>query len=98
MPLLITLASHGSAPSHPPPLLSAGALHTHRSVMAQVRTLCGAWRWQPSDRILHSLPLHHIHGVVNALYCALYAGATVEFMPKFSPEDTWQRLMVGWDE
>ncbi|GAB4823586.1 hypothetical protein N2152v2_010632 [Parachlorella kessleri] len=70
-----------------------GALHTHRSVMAQVRTLCEAWQWQPSDRILHSLPLHHIHGVVNALYCALYAGATVEFLPKFSPEDTWQRLM-----
>ncbi len=62
--------------------------------MAQVRALCAAWRWAPSDRILHALPLHHVHGVVNALYCALHAGAAVEFMPRFSPGEAWQALMV----
>ena len=39
-----------------------------------VRTLCTAWEWQPQDRILHALPLHHVHGVVNALYCPLSVG------------------------
>lgn len=76
------------------PPRSAGALHTHCSVMAQVHALCEAWHWAPTDRILHSLPLHHVHGVVNALYCALHAGAAVEFMPRFSPSEAWQRLMV----
>ena len=33
--------------------------------------------WTENDRILHTLPLHHIHGVVNALACALWSGAAV---------------------
>lgn len=39
-----------------------------------VDTLCSAWEWQADDRILHTLPLHHVHGIVNALLCALRAG------------------------
>ena len=49
--------------------------------------LVDAWAWQQDDRILHALPLHHVHGVINALHCAHAAGAAVEFLPKFSPAD-----------
>ena len=28
------------------------------------------------------LPLHHVHGIINVLSCALWAGATVHVMPK----------------
>ena len=38
-------------------------------------------RWAPTDRILHILPLHHLHGLVNKLLCALWAGASVAFSP-----------------
>lgn len=69
-----------------------GALHTHSSLGAQVRTLNAAWEWSAEDRILHTLPLHHVHGIVNALYCPLAAGAAVEFLPKFSPAEVWARL------
>eukprot|EP00983_Pelagomonas_calceolata_P015160 482654-Pelagomonas_calceolata.AAC.2 len=65
-----------------------------RSLAAQVDSLCTAWEWGPEDAILHPLPLHHIHGIVNALYCPLYAGARVEFLPKFSPMAVWDRIMV----
>merc|ERR1719461_157618 len=41
--------------------------------------LVEAWEWSKDDHILHTLPLHHIHGVVNALHCCLYAGATCHF-------------------
>jgi long-subunit acyl-CoA synthetase (AMP-forming) len=77
-----------------------GVLHTHASLGAQVSTLVRAWEWGGGDRILHTLPLHHIHGVVNALLCPLTTGACVEFLPKFSPGEVWQRLQVwmgfGW--
>jgi malonyl-CoA/methylmalonyl-CoA synthetase len=53
-----------------------------------------SWQWSPSDTILHALPLHHVHGVINALYCAHAVGATVDFMPKFSPAAMWQQLLV----
>lgn len=46
----------------------------------QMRTLCTAWGWSSSDHILHVLPLHHVHGVVNVLLCALYAGARVTWI------------------
>jgi len=72
-----------------------GALHTHGSLAAQIGSLCSAWEWNASDRILHPLPLHHIHGIVNALLCPHAVGAAVEFMPKFSPSGLWARLRQG---
>ncbi|KAJ3091383.1 Acyl-CoA synthetase member 3, mitochondrial [Quaeritorhiza haematococci] len=57
-----------------------------------------AWRWSPTDRILHVLPLHHVHGVVNVLTCALASGATCEFIPQNRvkqdlAEAIWERWM-----
>lgn len=72
-----------------------GALHTHASLAAQIGSLVGAWEWGQTDRILHPLPLHHIHGIVNALLCPHAVGAAVEFMPKFSPSGLWARLRQG---
>lgn len=69
-----------------------GALHTHRSLGAQCAGLVQAWRWDSSDRIVHALPLHHIHGIVNAWLCAHVAGATVEFQRTFTPRGFWSRL------
>jgi acyl-CoA synthetase (AMP-forming)/AMP-acid ligase II len=80
------------------PLLSlchiAGALHTHGSLAAHIHALVTSWEWQEDDRILHCLPLHHVHGIINALYCAHAIGATVELQPKFSPKAVWAALMV----
>lgn len=73
---------------------SSGALHCHSSLSAHVHALVSSWEWQEDDRILHALPLHHVHGIINALYCPLAVGAAVEFLPKFSPSSVWERLMV----
>lgn len=59
-----------------------------------MRCLVDAWRWQAADRALHALPLHHIHGIVNALHCAHAAGAAVDFMSSFHPAAAWRRLKV----
>ena len=48
-----------------------GVVLTHGNLTAQISTLIEAWEWRPGDRILHVLPLHHTHGLVNALLCAL---------------------------
>lgn len=66
-------------------------ISSHRALAAQVSTLVSAWEWQASDHILHFLPLHHVHGVVNKLCCGLWAGATVDFVP-FEPKDIWRRF------
>jgi malonyl-CoA/methylmalonyl-CoA synthetase len=72
-----------------------GVVSTHGSLTAQVETLVEAWGWTAEDRILHVLPLHHTHGIVNALLCALWSGATCEMLPRFDPAAVWERLSSG---
>ena len=59
-----------------------GVVTTHGTIAAQISTLIDAWEWQSSDVIPLFLPLHHVHGIINVLSCALWSGATVHLMPK----------------
>ncbi|GMH63754.1 hypothetical protein TrRE_jg13477 [Triparma retinervis] len=68
-----------------------GVVSTHGSFTAQITDLHEAWEWSSDDYILHYLPLHHVHGIQNKLNCALFAGATVEFL-KFDASNIWSRL------
>ncbi|XP_060172839.1 probable CoA ligase CCL8 isoform X2 [Lycium barbarum] len=68
-----------------------GVVHTHNGVLAQVQMLANAWEYTSKDQFLHCLPLHHVHGLFNALLAPLYAGSTVDFVPKFSVRGIWQR-------
>ena len=61
-------------------------MHTHGSLAAQMDGMTQAWEWKSSDVILHTLPLHHIHGIVNVLMTPLYNGAKCIMLPKFSAE------------
>jgi malonyl-CoA/methylmalonyl-CoA synthetase len=68
-----------------------GVVHTHKGILSQVQILTEAWGYQSEDQFLHCLPLHHVHGLFNALFAPLYSGSVVEFMPKFSVRGVWQR-------
>ena len=59
---------------------------------AQMRALIESWRWSSQDRTLNILPLHHVHGVVNVLGCALASGASCEMIAKFDPSLVWRRI------
>ncbi|KAI9475637.1 MAG: hypothetical protein EXX96DRAFT_574027 [Benjaminiella poitrasii] len=75
-----------------------GAVSSHATINAQASVLVTAWHWSSQDRIHHILPLHHIHGIVNALICPLYAGATVEMHPKFDALQVWTRWLQPQQE
>ena len=66
--------------------LPKGVVTTHANIEAQVATLVKAWKWTADDHTLCILPLHHVHGIINVISCALWSGATVEFLPSFSAE------------
>ena len=72
-----------------------GVVTTHRNLSAQITSLIEAWGWSSDDRILLTLPLHHVHGIVNVVSCALWAGAACETLPAFDAETTWERLASG---
>ncbi|KAL4777107.1 hypothetical protein BDW60DRAFT_223171 [Aspergillus nidulans var. acristatus] len=68
-----------------------GAITTHKTITFQAQCLIQAWQYQPTDHLIHVLPLHHIHGIINGLTATLLAGATVEMYPKFDPATIWAR-------
>ena len=72
-----------------------GVVSTHDAIAAQTASLVEAWEWTPRDHILHVLPLHHIHGIVNVLCCALWSGGLCEMMGKFDAAGVWQRVMCS---
>jgi malonyl-CoA/methylmalonyl-CoA synthetase len=72
-----------------------GVVTTHASLRAQVTALVEAWGWTADDRTLLVLPLHHVHGIVNVLSCALWSGALCEILPRFVADDTWHAIESG---
>ena len=72
-----------------------GVVSTHDNLDAQIRALVEAWEWQQKDHILNVLPLHHIHGILNATCTPLYVGAQITFLPKFDPLAVFDLFLHG---
>ncbi len=72
-----------------------GVVTTHANIAAQITALVEAWEWSCEDHILLCLPLHHIHGIVNVVGCALWSGATCEMLPRFDASAVWERIASG---
>ncbi|EAL62701.1 hypothetical protein DDB_G0289539 [Dictyostelium discoideum AX4] len=70
-----------------------GVVTTHANIEAQIQTLVDYWKWTEKDHILEVLPLHHVHGVINVVSCALWSGAICEMMPKFDSKQVVDRLL-----
>jgi malonyl-CoA/methylmalonyl-CoA synthetase len=68
---------------------------THAGLRAQITALTEAWEWTAEDRTLLVLPLHHVHGIVNVLSCALWAGAACEIAARFDADETWAAIESG---
>jgi malonyl-CoA/methylmalonyl-CoA synthetase len=72
-----------------------GVVLTHANLEAQISSLVQAWGWKEDDCTLCVLPLHHVHGIVNIVSCALWAGACCEFLPEFSPDGVFASFDEG---
>jgi malonyl-CoA/methylmalonyl-CoA synthetase len=72
-----------------------GVITTHANIEAQIQSLVEAWEWSMDDRILLTLPLHHIHGIVNVIGCALWSGARCDILPGFDAAEVLTRIAGG---
>ncbi|KAK2850742.1 hypothetical protein FQN49_005359 [Arthroderma sp. PD_2] len=68
-----------------------GCVTTHKTITFQATSLIEAWKYTPSDHLIHVLPLHHIHGIINGLTATLLSGGIVEMHAKFDPQVVWDR-------
>ncbi|PUU77856.1 hypothetical protein B9Z19DRAFT_985370 [Tuber borchii] len=70
-----------------------GVVSTHKNLTTQATTLVTAWEMDKDDHLLHVLPLHHVHGIVNATLAPLFAGGTVEYLFPFNAQNVWSRFV-----
>jgi malonyl-CoA/methylmalonyl-CoA synthetase len=75
--------------------LPKGVLTTHANIESQISTLFHAWQWTADDFTLCLLPLHHVHGIINVVSCALWAGATVQFLHPFDAKEVFEIFLEG---
>ncbi|KAH9304262.1 hypothetical protein KI387_008666, partial [Taxus chinensis] len=66
-----------------------------------VQILTEAWEYTPADRyfLVYMLILDgsiHVLGLYNLLLAPLYAGAVVDFLPKFSAREVWKRWIKSY--
>ncbi len=69
-----------------------GVVSTHANIQAQITALVEAWGWRSGDWIPLFLPLHHIHGIVNVLGCALWSGARADCFESFDAGAVLERV------
>ncbi|MEN3746215.1 AMP-binding protein [Sphingomonas sp. HF-S3] len=66
--------------------VSKGAMISHGNLLANAEALVATWELAPADRLLHALPLFHIHGLFVALNTMLLAGGRTDLIPEFNPK------------
>lgn len=69
-----------------------GVVTTHACIQAQIESLIEAWHWRQDDCIPLFLPLHHIHGIINIMSCALWMGAEIESFRRFDLDTLLKRV------
>jgi malonyl-CoA/methylmalonyl-CoA synthetase len=72
-----------------------GVVTTHANIAAQITSLVEAWEWSEQDSIVSFLPLHHVHGIVNIVSCALWSGARLHMIPRPDAGVVWELIGRG---
>lgn len=64
-----------------------GIMLTHSNLLSNTQTLVEAWKFESSDRLLHALPIFHVHGLFVALGCVLLSGASMRWLTSFNAKE-----------
>ena len=63
-----------------------GIMLTHGNLRSNTEALVKAWDFSSSDRLLHALPVFHVHGLFVAIGCVLLSGASMRWLSSWSAE------------
>jgi malonyl-CoA/methylmalonyl-CoA synthetase len=61
-----------------------GAAIPRRAIASNLDALADAWAWGATDRLVHALPLFHVHGLVLGVLGPLRLGCELHHMGRFS--------------
>ncbi len=60
-----------------------GIMLTHKNLYENAKTLTDTWQFTTSDRLLHALPIFHVHGLFVAIGCVMMNNASMRWLSKF---------------
>ncbi len=69
-----------------------GIMLTHSNLLRNTEALVEAWGFNESDRLLHALPIFHVHGLFVAIGCALLSGASMRWLPGYDVREVMRYL------
>jgi len=64
--------------------LPKGIMLTHSNLLRNTESLVGAWGFTEADRLLHALPVFHVHGLFVAIGCVLLSGASMRWLAAYN--------------
>jgi malonyl-CoA/methylmalonyl-CoA synthetase len=71
---------------------SKGVMLSRGNLASNAETLAKVWAFTGDDVLLHILPVFHTHGLFVATNTVLAAGASMIFLPAFTPDGVFDNL------
>ena len=72
-----------------------GVLHARRAIATNLDALAAVWDWSAEDRLVHGLPLFHVHGLVLGTLGPIRLGGRLHHVGRFSAEAIAAGLAQG---
>jgi len=69
-----------------------GIMLTHGNLLSNTQSLIMAWEFTETDRLLHALPIFHVHGLFVAIGCVLLSGASMRWLPGYQVQQALRYL------
>jgi malonyl-CoA/methylmalonyl-CoA synthetase len=69
-----------------------GIMLTHANLLRNTESLVDAWGFTDADRLLHALPIFHVHGLFVAIGCVLLSGASMRWLPAYDAKQVIRYL------
>jgi malonyl-CoA/methylmalonyl-CoA synthetase len=61
-----------------------GIMLSHNNLRKNAEVLVDTWGFSSSDRLLHMLPIYHVHGLFVGLSCVLMSGASMSWHTSYN--------------
>jgi len=69
-----------------------GIVLSHNNLLKNGETLVKSWGFTSSDRLLHMLPIYHVHGLFVALHTVFLSGASMVWCKNFNDKEAMEKL------
>ena len=72
-----------------------GIMLSHGNIGSNASSLVQCWGFNEKDRLLHALPIYHVHGLFVALGCVLLSGSEINWLESFDTDSVLDLLSTS---